>query len=230
MRNKKLLIAIKIVFSVFNIPATFYVFHDIFKQVRDNTLLVYFGAIMAILLIDLVFLWLLELLENAALDPKERIPAAVTSVCMALAILAIGYVDEGFLAIAPRISILVIVTHDLLAWYYHYRAAYSSREAKEQQLRDEQVLERRSMMRRAQSEAWQKLYPEFVELQIKRERSTLNIQTEETTLPEYIVEKEDGYGWIHPKTKELVFETVTGNNYTLAGAKNAYARASKNGK
>lgn len=231
MKNKTLLYAIKAIFSAFNVPATYHVFHDIFADVRATEGLVKFNTICAIVLIDLVFLWLLDLLENSAIDPLQRLPAALSAVIMTGAILWIGFIDESILAVAPRVSIIMIVLYDLAALYGEYHRLYRTPDALLQASRDRYHAKEAIDALRAKNEALEGIYPEqvayFTEVErrklVSAERSASS-DTHESALAEGIYRTDKGYAWKSPVTGEVFDETSSGKPYTLTGAKQALTR------
>lgn len=242
MRNKRMLWIVKGIVTIFNLPATWFVFFELFEHTDRPEAVTYFNTFMAILAIDAVFLWVIGILESD-LTPIKRLPAAITSIMMAGLVVTIGIMDEGgILAFAPRAGMLLLVFNDIIAWITDWRLHYLSREVQEQRLRDQEVLHRREMNKKTLMAAIDDLEDQFQEKHRQRildqlgleeisERSETPTVVESKELPEGVVQVGDNYGWY--KGQELITETTLGKPYTEKGAQLALSRhtkASTNGK
>lgn len=247
--NVWLLWSVKITAAIFNAPSTGYVFWGILEKTDRANWLVLFNTLLAVLLIDLFFLWVLTVLEDSTLDPLKRLPMAVSSIGLSVAIIAIGIKDEGILSYAPRIGLLALVFNDLVGWSTEFWAHYNSREQIEQRLRNRLVIQRRRMEVKTQNAAVTKLEPYFEERHVRKIMDQLGMEdtserSETTTpqvheesikeLPEHVFVQDDGtVGWRSPITGQLFTETKAQNPYTIRGAQIAASRHikehSKNG-
>jgi hypothetical protein len=240
--NKHWLIAVKVVAAIFNFPATAFVFHDIFSQTGRSQELVLFNTLCAVLLIDVLFLWVLGVLEDSSLEPVKRIPVAFSSILLIIATIWIGFKDEGVLAFAPRIGLVILVFNDLILWGTDYWQTYYSREKIEQRIRDKEVIHSREIKAEASREALENLYEELVISQENRliKQLGLNDPIEETKqepqnlelfaeddLDKYVTKNGKGFVWENPYTGEMNHKTATGKYYTEKGAKLALRRVVK---
>jgi hypothetical protein len=230
--NKTMLWIVKGVVTVFNIPATWFVFYAMFEHSDRPTWLAYFNTFMAVLAVDAVFLWVLDMLESKH-EPIKRLPAAITSVLMVILVVWIGVMDENsILAFAPRAGMILLVFNDIISWLTDYRIFYRSREHQEQKIRDSEVLYRRKVESQALKAAIDSKKEWFQERHTRRIMGQLKLEDEQqqpvpehSALPEGVVEVDSGYGWVSPKTGEVISTTSLGKNYTsVRGAQIALAR------
>ena len=241
IRDNKWLWLLKGVACAFQVPATWDVFHDIFKEAGRPNIVVVFNTLFAILLIDALFLVVLFLLESGELTTLQKLPWALVGTGLIVATLEIGLKDEGSSAWMPRIGFIGLVSADLFSWIteffgsiWHSYVGYYSFDKVERRLIDRQKKERREQKLRAWRVARNILDDELVQVEIRRERVLLGIDDvpvmieQDTPLlppPDYIIQNDDGYGYIHPVTGEEITVTQTGRSYTERGAKAAYRRA-----
>ena len=162
MSNKTVLWIVKIVAAIFNFPATAYVFFDILSATDRSPAFVYFNLIFAVLLIDVFFLWVLGVLEDSKEDPIKRMPAALSSILLVVAIIWIGVKDEGILAFAPRIGLVVLVFNDWILWSTDFFQLYFSRERIEKRIRDREVVHSRKIKSAARKQAMKNLKTEII--------------------------------------------------------------------
>lgn len=241
VRDSRLLYTVKFVAALFNAPATWHVFTQQFERSGRGQFEVVFSTIMAILLIDAFFLAVLYFIESKELSIRERLPYALTSVGLAVAMLVIGYQDEGGLAFAPRLGFLGLILADLLAYSTEAWSEYFSRDAIEKRLRDRQVLARRRSMLKAYDTALKDLFPTFIDVQYERELAQLNRPQEQPVVEERSIEQlplleevEQGvyqlanghFGWKNGDDTLHEF-TATGKPYTKQGAYRARQHALK---
>lgn len=236
---------VKGVVTIFNFPATWFVFYDMFEHTGRPGWLAYFNTFMAVLAVDVIFLWIIGILEDEYRSPIKRLPAAITSIVLAILVVWIGVMDEGtILAFAPRMGLLLLVFNDLIAWLADYRAMYFSREFQEEKIRNEEVIARRKMNKKTRLSAMDKLEPVFENKHRQRILDQLNVKDtpvvkepaipttlpEVIDLPENIFQLADGsFGWVDQQGNEIV-TTKTGKPYkTARGAQIALARSLNNG-
>jgi hypothetical protein len=234
--NNKLLWAVKFVAAIFNAPSTGYVFYGILDKTERSEWLVWFNTILAVLLIDLFFLWVLTVLEDESIDPIKRMPMAISAVLLSVAIVIIGVMDEGVLSYAPRIGLLALVFNDLVGWGTDYWAHYNSREQIEQRIRKSEVVARRRMNEKTLKAAIKESEADFQARHRSRILEQLGQSDSEHSepekvlapeeLPEHVFKADDGtYGWVSPVTGERTTKTSLGKPYnTMRGAQIAVSR------
>lgn len=115
--------SVKITSVAFNSISTFNVFFDALeKGVHRNVLfvpphaVVVIGVILAVILIDVLFIALVNFLEAPIEDNelyRHRKPYAIGLLMLYAAIVLIGLQDEGLLALAPRVGLGIIT---LVSW------------------------------------------------------------------------------------------------------------------
>jgi len=229
--------AVKIAAAVYNARASASVFYNILITSGLDKTWVVFDTILAVILIDVVFFWVLNELEDWTKNQLERYPVAITAVVLSVVTVLIGYQQEGFLAIAPRAGLLMLVFNDLLGWFMQKRAMYNSWEYQEQKLREEEKLARRKMNQKSFIRAMEALEDQFTEKHRQRILAQLNLdhpptehsEPTEEVLPEGIFKTDTGaYGWVNSDGEEVV-KTSQAKDYTLRGAKLALARSYNNG-
>jgi hypothetical protein len=230
-QNKMLLWAVKITAAIFNMPSTGYVFYEIFKDTPRGIELVYFNTFLAVLLIDVLFLWVLNVLEDERLDPFKRLPVALSAILLSIVIVWVGYKDEGALAFAPRIGLLVLVFNDLIAWLTDFLVHYNSREAQEQRIRNNEVLHKRKVKQKARKKAVNS--EEYTAWYVNKELEQISVESERSVeippipvleeLPANIFKVGDGYGWVDYDDVEHTMTSLK-KPYTLKGASLALTR------
>lgn len=249
IRDNKLMIFLKIVIALYQIPATIYVFHDITLKAGRSDVESYISAFAAVVLIDALLLTALHFLESSELTPSQKVPWAVAGILLSIAIFIIGFQDEGITAWMPRVAVFILVGTDIfnlalegIAWYTNFerRTERSKRRRELQQLEmaNKQVVERQKRMQKAYIDALDLLKDELLELHVKRERVKLGIvpedQLEAQVETDQLVPTEfagvyklpdNTYGWTTNGTNTLRTRTVTGTPYTLKGANVARKRA-----
>lgn len=234
IRDNTWLWAVKITAAAFQVPATWHVFNRIFEQSGRGRYERYITSFLAILLIDVFFLAVLYLLESPELTPLQKLPWVLVGVGLLIAVIAIGFADEGVMAWAPRMGFIGLVLADLFGWVVEALTTYFSRDAKEKRIRDKQVLARRNLMYAAWERAMQEIAPDLIDVQVARETRLLGLE-EPALLPaprEYPVEVEDNifqlspteFAWQSPHTSEYHDTTTQGKPYSLPGARRALAR------
>lgn len=239
VRNNQWLWLVKIAAALFQVPATWHVFMRLFEDSGRGIWEARITTLLAILLIDAFFLAVLYLLESDA-TPLEKLPWALAGVGLLVANLAIGFLDEGWLAWGPRIGFIGLVLTDLFAWATDIVTQYFSRDQVEKRLRDKQVLHRRRLYMKAWKKAMKDLYPSLIEMHQQREVRALNLEPqieepvvrllesgqpeEGTEVAEGVYYSPQGYYWVSPVTNEVFYETSTGKPYTLRGAQQARTR------
>lgn len=244
VRDNPILWVVKIAAALFQIPATFHVFSKILEEAGRGKAERYFTAFLAVILIDALIIVVMYFLESKELSPLDKLAWAFGGVSLLVAVFFIGFQDEGIMSFAPRIGVFLLVSIDLFAWVTEFSTFYFSREQIEKRLRNKQVLFRNKQDKKAWREARKIMYPEIVELQMQREKTTLGLLKESTSVSEplptlnikenseYIEEVEpgiyqvtgNGYGWIDAYG-ELHTQTALGKSYTLQGARSALKRA-----
>lgn len=249
MKNSNWFFLLKLCAAVFNGMATFSVFLEIFQTGQRGAFFALMSAVLSVILVDLFFIVALITLEDKEVAIRERLVWAVSAALLAIAVLGIGIADEGLLGIVPRTGFVLLVFQSILAVVAEYQLQYNSRAAKEQRIRDDQVI----LRAKEKAAAYERMIksPEmrdnFQEKERQREMENLNLDQKQSTpysepiiqpsLESYAEEVEDGimqlpsggYGWISPKTGELTTITALGKAYSLPGARNALRRASHNG-
>jgi hypothetical protein len=233
MAKNNMLWLVKGTITVFNIPATFFVFLNLFQHSERPEWLAYFNTFMAILAVDVVFLWVIGVLESP-IEPIKRLPAAITSILMVVLVVWIGIMDEGsLLAFAPRAGMLLLVFNDLVGWLTDYRQLYQSREFQERRIRDREVIERRKVDSQALKEVVHELKPKLKERHTKRILAQLGLEEvtersveipKEETLPEFVFKTDAGFGWKSPINGEVFTQTTLGKPYSMSGAQIAASR------
>lgn len=250
IRDNKILWLVKIAAAAFQIPATWHVFTKLFEEAGRGQIETYITSFFAIVLIDALIIIVMYFLESGELNPLDKSAWAFGGVALLVSIFYIGYKDEGAMSFAPRIGVLLLISIDLFSWSTEFTTYYFSREQIEKRLRNKQVLHRNKQDKKAWREARKKLYPELVQLQMKREIQLLGLDelyqpTESTPLPEPVEQSDlmgyaeyvepnivqlpsGGYGWSDPVTGEITTTTALGKPYSLQGARSALSR-SRNG-
>lgn len=235
VRNNQWLWGVKVTAALFQVPATWHVFMRLFEDTGRGVWEARITTLLAILLIDAFFLAVLYLLESDA-TPLEKLPWALAGVGLLAANLAIGYLDEGWLAWGPRIGFIGLVLTDLFAWATDIITQYFSRDQVEKRLRDKQVLHRRRLYMKAWKKAMKDLYPSLIDMHQQREIRALNLDEPVVKLleagePENDAEVSEGvyyangsYYWVSPYTNEVYYQTSTGKPYTMRGAQQARTR------
>ena len=242
-KNKTILWVVKGIAAIFNFPATAYVFFELLSDTNRPSWLVYFNTIFAVLLIDALFIWVLGVLEDSTIAPVQRIPVVFSSIALSIAVFAIGVIDEGILAFAPRIGIFLLVFNDLVLWVIDCFIAwgnYFTRDRIEQRIRDREVIARRKAKEQAIRTAYKRLKPEMADYHTNLLREGLELNSEHSEKPvntskifnkedldQYVKQNGKGFYWIRPGTGEKFYETATGKHYTERGAKLALIRDCK---
>ncbi len=244
MRDHKLQWAVKIAAAVFQASSTYRVFYDNSRHIGRGVFESSLDSILAIALIDLLFIYLLYMLESNEISVYDKSPLVMVSIGLAVFIVIIGRMEEGDLAWGPRIGIIGIIAVDVFRWltdigklfYQQYRHR-QSREYQEQVIRDKEVLARKKAKEKALYQAFTELEPEFLQVQIERERRNLGLTLSEKQLdfidlsPQNrevepgVVQLNDGhFAWIN--NGELVTSGSLGKPYsTQIGASRARARS-----
>ena len=255
VRDNKLMIFLKVVIALYQIPATLYVFHDITLKAGRSDVEAYVSAFAAVILIDALLLTALHFLESSELTPSQKVPWAVAGILLSIAIFLIGFQDEGITAWMPRVAVFILVGTDVFNLFLEWYAWYSdfdrriernkrNREWKELEIANDQIVRRRKKMKQAYVNALDSLKEELLDLHIKRERVKLGILVESTGYQleaDQLVTQTDQleatefagvyklpnntYGWTTNGTNTLRTKTVTGTPYTLKGANVARKRA-----
>ena len=250
VRDNKLMIFLKIVIALYQIPATLYVFHDITLKAGRSDVEAYVSAFAAVILIDALLLTALHFLESSELSPSQKVPWAVAGILLSVAIFLIGFQDEGITAWMPRVAVFILVGTDVFNLFLEWYAWFSdfdrrierskrNREWKELKIANSQIVHRRERMQQAHNDALNALKEELLDLHIRRERVKLGIliepvedqlvtetdQLEATEFPGVYKLPNNTYGWTTNGTSTLRTRTVTGTPYTLKGANVARKRA-----
>jgi len=139
-------LSVKIITALFQFPATISVFYKIFEDSARSPLVAGISTFFAILLIDVFLLAVLHYLESATLDPLQKIPLVVVGILLTIAVIWIGYLDEGILSWAPRLGFIGLVMTDVFNWVLELTRWSNSRERFEQRERDRMVKLRRKVM------------------------------------------------------------------------------------
>lgn len=220
--------AVKVIASLFQIPATWNVFSTIFRNSGRPEWEVEFSTFFAIVLIDVFILAVSYIIESPELTPGRKVPWVLVAVGLLTGIIWIGIKDEGPLAWVPRLGLIGLISADVFSWFYDLVATYNSREAIEQRIRDRQVIKRRKQMEQAWSKSFKKLAPRLEELQTARELRTLGIEDFPPMVEDSpIVQLASGaWSWLDEEG-QVHDTTATGKPYTKAGATRAHARHSR---
>lgn len=247
MRKDYWFTSLKLCAAVFNGTATYLIFFSIFMLGGRGTLFAGVSAALAVILVDLFFIVALIMLEDKTVNIRERIVWGVSATLLAIATLAIGVADEGLLGLVPRAGFVLLVAQDVLSVYSDWELEYNSRPAKEQRIRDTQVILRAEEKAKAYRRVIQgaEIKAAFEAKILEQELKNLEVNkptpfSEPVTQPiveqaeqyiqeleQGIVQTDDGFGWVN-RDGELMTTTALGKPYSYQGAKNALSRAKNN--
>lgn len=185
MHTSRLWHAVKWTSVVFTSISTVSVFYGALVTEETNIpvvsseLVAYLGTACAILLIDFLFVSLVNFLEMPLEEdesPLARLPFAIGLVVLYLFILTIGLTDLGWLAIAPRIGLGILVLISEMRQFV-YMAEWRDRtwEARHQKNRDrnrkreefQQIKQERKIKREARNQAINQIKPDLVKEYIR---------------------------------------------------------------
>ena len=233
----------KYITAVLQIPATWAVFTRAFEQAGRSPELTIFNTLCAVLLMDVLLLYLLNTLEGTKVSTSNKLPYVIAILLLTAANLAIGYIDEGLLAFSPRVGLVTLVGIDVFVWVNDFRTLYFSRDVVEKRIRDNQVVARRKLKARMNMLARWRLLPMYLQQQLEIEKRLLvGSKTESPTVPEAVPAKPvkihsintlpDGvvdlghgkYGWENPFNGATHEKTAVGKPYTMRGAQIARSR------
>jgi hypothetical protein len=125
MNNKHLWIATKLFSVLFNSFSTWTVFFAVLKQSIGSSLLAGLGTFCAVMLVDVLFVALIGRLEADYSEEEVyevRWAYVIGLVTLYASIVAIGFLDEGIMAIAPRIGLGIIAMISVLQFVFNWRS------------------------------------------------------------------------------------------------------------
>lgn len=242
--------AVKWCSVLFNSVATWTVFHTQFYAALHAESIAYLSAALAIILIDLLYVALINFIEAPTHIEEKltlRFPYVVGLTILYFAIVAIGFLAEGWLALAPRVGlgiITLICVNRYIVLYLDERdrtwqERYDKRKYRAER-QDSLILSKaqRKIKHQEQLNALKFLKGELKEKYVSNLRDQLGITTpvvEETKLlpassttdllSEFIQKTNTGYAWVNPfNPDEIHATTAAGEPYSLSGAKIALAR------
>lgn len=250
----------KIASVVLTSIATYNVFHAAFKKsitssiffIPRNTAIL-LGVAVAFVLVDLLFVMLVTFLEEAR-RPGEVFSArwgqVVSLWVLYLFIVAIGFVDEGIIAFAPRIGLGILALNATLTYISEWRSwmdetwedRFNKKRNRKAQLDHLDMTEyERAIKRDASKKALYEVQPELIDDYYNQYVATLLNRPTAISEPKLIIAGEivpesidqasyvyrDSSGrwvWEDPYTGELHTRTAIGNDYTESGARRALGR------
>lgn len=216
IRQSKLWTYVKIFAAIYSASSTFRVFFTALDNGRGK-IEAGLDSILSVILIDLLFLSVLWFLESDELSLFDKFPLVLVGIGLVVAIIAIGFEEEGTLAFAPRIGLAGLIATDTLRWsaevvrqvHTNYQHKHS-REYIEQQIRNSEVIARKKAMELARKKAFDTLAPEFLQVILDRERKQLGL-TEEP-----ISTKQIDFINLTPQTEEVEDGVVRLNDGNFA--------------
>jgi hypothetical protein len=192
IRDSKISWLLKIVVSIYQIPATAIVFYSNTLDAGRSPFFAFVAAASAVVLIDVLLIASLYFMESSEISLVKKVPWAFSGILTVAAVMVIGIKDEGFTAWMPRIAVCILVGSDIFNLLIEYliwtrnidrrmELSKQKRSLEELRIANEQVVLRRKVMKVAYTDALKALKSELLELHIQRERRNLGISEEPKT-------------------------------------------------
>jgi len=124
LNNKHLWMTTKLFSVLFNSFSTWTVFFSVLEQSIGSKILAGLGTFCAVMLVDVLFVALVGRLEADFKEGEEifgvRWAYVIGLVSLYASIVAIGFLDEGIMAIAPRIGLGIIAMISILQFVFQW--------------------------------------------------------------------------------------------------------------